>query len=341
MKVVLLLVAVMAVTASASSAVLKPLTAAQAEMLFTSWTKQHGKVYATTEEMFKRYTIFRTNMEVIRQHNADETNTFTVAMNEFGDLTNEEFSAMYNNYVHMDNSFLRAKNIADLSDVAVPESVDWAAAGKVYPVKDQGQCGSCWAFSAIGAVEAAYAIEQNTSPISLSEQELVDCGSSTGNHGCQGGWMDSAFTWIINNKGICNQTGYPYTARDGKCNTAQCTSQVSISGFKDVQANSEVALQAAVAQQPVSVAVDAGGYGWQFYSGGVMTASCGTSLNHGVLAAGYGTLNGTPYWQVKNSWGTSWGQKGYILLKRGNSTNTKGECGIAMVASFPYGTKKV
>jgi len=336
MKAILLVLAVLACTAAA----LRPLTETQAELLFTQYTKQYGKKYESAAEMFKRFAIFRTNMEQIRQHNADETKTFTVAMNQFGDLTNDEFRTQFNKYTPIDNSYLRSKNMVALENVTLPTSVDWNAAGKVTPVKDQGQCGSCWAFSTTGSVEAAYAIEQNTSPISLSEQELVDCSSAQGNQGCNGGLMDQAFTFIISNGGLCTESSYPYKAVDGSCVKSKCTSAVTIKAYTDVATNNEDALQAAVAQQPVSVAVDASGFGWQFYSSGVMSSACGTSLDHGVLAAGYGVMNGTPYWQVKNSWGASWGMNGYILLKRASGSGKPGECGITLAASYPTGASK-
>jgi len=154
--------------------------------------------------------------------------------------------------------------------------------------------------------------------------------------------MDQGFEFVIKNKGLCTEKAYPYTASDGQCKESTCTSTVTITAYKDVPQNDETQLQAAVAQQPVSVAVDASENFWQFYSGGVIPASqCGTDLDHGVLAAGYGEANGKPYWIVKNSWGTSWGLNGYILLERGTTSGSPGTCGIAMVASFPTGAQKV
>jgi len=217
--------------------------------------------------------------------------------------------------------------------------VDWVKANRVVPVKDQAQCGSCWAFSAVGSTESAYAIKHNTVPISLSEQELVDCSGAQGNHGCSGGLMDQAFQFEITNHGLCTEAAYPYEARDDTCRDSTCKSAFCITGFKNVPANNEGALQAAVAQQPVSVAVDAAGADWQFYSGGVMKDACGTSLDHGVLAVGYAhdATSGLDYWTVKNSWGTGWGLKGFVLLKRGTGSGHPGECGIAMMSSYPTG----
>jgi len=153
--------------------------------------------------------------------------------------------------------------------------------------------------------------------------------------------MDDAFQFIITNGGLCTEEAYPYTAEDGTCESSTCTSAVTIAAFTDVTPNSEDSLQSAVAQQAVSVAVDAAGSDWQFYSSGVLSDACGTSLDHGVLAAGYGTYNGSPYWQVKNSWGADWGMSGYVLLKRASGSGQPGECGIAMDPSYPTGATAV
>jgi len=147
--------------------------------------------------------------------------------------------------------------------------------------------------------------------------------------------MQAAFQFIVANGGLCSESDYPYQAQDGTCESSSCTSVATISGYQNVAANSEDALQAAAAQQPVSVAVDAAGDNWQFYSGGVLTGSCGTDLDHGVLVVGYGTSSGTPYWMVKNSWGADWGDNGYIMLQRGSGSGNSGVCGIAMDASYP------
>jgi len=218
---------------------------------------------------------------------------------------------------------------------ALPTSVDWRTQNAVTPIKDQGQCGSCWAFSTTGALEGIVAIKTGTLT-SFSEQQLVDCSSSYGNEGCNGGLMDQAFQYIVDKKGLCSEASYPYKAVDGSCKTCTVVSGSNISGYQDVAANSESSLQAAVAGQPVSVAIEADTMVFQFYSGGILSdPSCGTQLDHGVLAVGYGTDSaGKAYWIVKNSWGNSWGEQGYIRLAR-NVSAKQGECGIAMQASFP------
>ena len=172
--------------------------------------------------------------------------------------------------------------------------------------------------------------------ISLSEQELVDCDTSGIDQGCEGGLMDNAFDFIVSNKGLTTETNYPYKGVDGTCNSnEESNNAATITGHEDVPANSESALLKAVASQPVSVAIDASGSDFQFYSSGVFTGECGTELDHGVTAVGYGTSDdGTKYWLVKNSWGTSWGQEGYIMMERDVDAK-EGICGIAMQASYP------
>lgn len=290
--------------------------------------------------MQDRLAIFRKNAEIVRNHMANPNRTYDLALNRFADLSSAEFAEQFLSYVPRQMSFRRAINTDRLPTTDLPASVDWVSAGKVTGVKDQGQCGSCWSFSATGSIEAAYAIENNASPISLSEQELVDCSGSYGNQGCNGGLMDDAFEFVIANKGLCTEADYKYTAQDGSCKKSKCTSAVTISSFTDVQKNSEAQLQAACAQQPVSIAVDAS-EGWQMYSGGILDASsgCSTNLDHGVLLVGYGTEAGKDYWKVKNSWGTSWGEKGYIRLKR--NVGGAGTCGLCSFPSYPTGAKKV
>lgn len=298
---------------------------------FNHWVSYYGKTYTGSEYDY-RNTVFNANVRTIYKHNmlaAANPPSWFMTVNKFADLTPSEFKRLYTmNYTPFTHN---STFIIPVS--AAPASVDWSDKGVVTPVKDQGQCGSCWAFSATGAMEGAWAIKKNQL-FNLSEQELVDCSTSEGNQGCNGGLMDQAFQYVVANKGLATDEEYPYTAT-GPNACKSDTSVMTISGFKDVPANSETALVSAIVQQPVSVAVEADQSVFQFYSGGVMTASCGTNLDHGVLAVGYGSLKGQDYYKVKNSWGADWGANGYILLGRGAAFVAQGQCGIQMDPSFP------
>jgi len=322
-----------------STAVLCALLAAPAladSTVFAAWKSTNAKVYGSSEEESLRVAIFEANLARVSAHNSKGL-SWTMAMNEFGDLTPQEFAAArIGGYIPRK---LRRVNpfdvvIAAPSSVDIPTSIDWTTKGAVTPVKNQGQCGSCWAFSTTGSTEGVNAVN-GKGLVSLSEQQLVDCSGSYGNEGCNGGLMDNAFQYIIANGGLCTEAAYPYTATDGTCKTS-CKKTTTIKGYKDVTSDSDASLAAAVAQQPVSVAIEADQSSFQLYSGGVMTAACGTNLDHGVLAVGYGTASGVEYWKVKNSWGASWGEAGYIRLGRGSQYNGgAGQCGIYSEPSYP------
>lgn len=306
---------------------------------FRHWKKYHGKVYRSYEEEMERYMIYRKNvMEIARRNGLNRT--VHLEPNKFTDLTADEFQGRYLGYTYrngvgMGNDVMGEGNslrgTVQYSDI--PSSVDWVSAGAVTPVKNQGQCGSCWSFSTTGAVEGAWYIAKGEL-VSLSEQQLVDCSVAQGNNGCNGGMMDYAFTYIIQNGGICSEDSYPYLAANGTCRA--CTPVAKIQRYVDVTPNNETALMIAVAKQPVSVAVEADGFDWQFYSGGVVTDSCGVNLDHGVLVVGYGMdASAGGYWKVKNSWGPDWGESGYIRIGRGSNYGVNGECGILMDPSYP------
>ena len=254
-----------------------------------------------------------------------------MAVNEFADLTHDEFKKKMTGLKVRDNKMLRAaNNQGPHKQVAgLAADVDWRQKGAVTPVKNQQQCGSCWAFSTTGSTEGAHAIKTGNL-VSLSEQQLVDCSAAQGNQGCNGGLMDQGFQYIISNKGITTEAAYPYTAQDGTCKNGM-SAAATLSSFVDVAQGSEADLMKAVNLGPVSIAIEADQQCFQFYSGGILSdSSCGMQLDHGVLVVGYGTENNVDYWIVKNSWGASWGESGYIRLIRG-----KNECGIAQAASYP------
>ncbi|XP_059633792.1 cysteine proteinase mucunain-like [Cornus florida] len=302
--------------------------------MYESWLVKHAKVYNALGEKEKRFQIFKDNLRFIDDHNAAEDRTYKLGLNRFADLTNEEYRSMYLGAKRRVSAPKTSDRYVPFVGESLPDSVDWREKGAVVGVKDQGQCGSCWAFSTIAAVEGINKIVTGDL-MSLSEQELVDCDTSY-NEGCNGGLMDYAFEFIINNGGIDTEDDYPYKARDSICDQYRKNAKVvTIDGYEDVPPNDEKALQKAVASQPVSVAIEGGGREFQLYISGVFTGKCGTQLDHGVAAVGYGTENGVDYWIVRNSWGASWGENGYIRMERNTATALTGKCGIAMEPSYP------
>jgi hypothetical protein len=298
---------------------------------FVQWMAKFDKSYAP-EEFFYKYGVFKSNYDFVEAHNAANM-TWSVELNKFADLTSAEFKDIYNGYKPQLRSAGRDRKplytLKDLHVGAYPTgSKDWVSQGAVTGVKDQGQCGSCWSFSATGSIEGAVFIKHGHLT-SLSEQQLMDCSTAQGNKGCNGGLMDWAFNYVKLN-GLCTEAAYPYTAKDGTCKSSSCTKSTDseITGYVDVS-HSENALGAAVDLTPVSIAIEADQSGFQMYKSGVFCGTCGTNLDHGVLAVGYGT-DGLDYWKVKNSWGTSWGEGGYIRLCR-----NKNLCGIENSPSYP------
>merc|ERR1712071_104671 len=292
----------------------------------------HGKSYSESENEF-RMRVFLDNRDKVAAHNALFAKgevTFTLAMNKFGDLLSQEFAALFNGYSSQPRSgavFMKPENFK------APSSVDRRSEGYVTPVKDQKQCGSCWAFSAVGALEGQH-FRKSGELVSLSEQNLVDCSSRYGNDGCNGGLMDSAFEYVVANGGIDTEASYPYEARDKTCRFNAANVGATATGFMDVKAGSESDLMALASVGPVSVAIDASRTSFQLYHSGVYNEKRCSSirLDHGVLAVGYGTdAVGGDFWIVKNSWGASWGEGGYIKMAR----NMGNQCGIATEASYP------
>ncbi|EPS62067.1 cysteine proteinase, partial [Genlisea aurea] len=303
----------------------------ETKSMFESWAAKHKKSYADSDQKARRFEIFKDNLKYVEERNAAGDRKYKLGLNRFSDLTNEEYRTGF--LGRKPNRSPGTKSVGFATgNGSVPAAVDWRTRGAVTPVKDQGNCGTCWAFSAIASVEGINEIVTGNL-ISLSEQELVDC--DTNDDGCGGGDMDTAFQFIIINGGIDTEADYPYKQADGRCNKQKRNKKaVSITGYVDVTPNSETALQAAAANQPVSVGIEAGGQDFQNYESGIFTGSCGTDIDHGVAVVGYGTQGGVDYWIVKNSWGSDWGEGGYIRMQRNVGSKT-GLCGIAMEGVYP------
>jgi C1A family cysteine protease len=304
---------------------------------FYNFQYRFNRKYETIEEVMARFQVFRTNLRNILIHNLDHNQNFTMGINQFTDLTPDEFKTQFVGGYKPLQSFGCESFSSPASDA--PDSIDWTKKGVVNPIRDQGQCGSCWAFATTANAESVWAISKGQL-MDLSEEFLVDCATGVGyfNMGCNGGQPDSALKYMINN-GQCSETSYPYTSGVTKTAGAcqKCDSVgVSFSTCYDVKPNDQVSLKAAVSQQPVVIAIEADTKYFQSYSSGILTddLKCGTSLDHAVEIVGYGTENGIDYWKVRNSWGESWGEQGYVRIQKSSSTNDIGVCGIAAEPSY-------
>lgn len=309
----------------------------EADVEFRQYMQRYNKTYASHEEYLVRRAAFAKSAAYVRAENA-KGHSYRLETNEFADQTTEEFAAARLGLAAPAHGWQGAAYLGahEHSGAELPESVDWVEKGAVTDPKNQRTCGSCWAFSSTGALEGRWQIATGTL-LSLSEQQLVDCAKD-GNNGCGGGLMDHAFEFW-ESSAVCTEDSYAYTAKDGTCIASNCTEGVpagGVRGYKDVATDDEAALMEAVAEGPVSVAIEADQMAFQLYAGGVLSKKCGDSLDHGVLIVGYGTSeDGVEYWKVKNSWGASWGEEGYLRMERGSAAGAHGECGIKDRASYP------
>lgn len=303
------------------------------------WKTTFEKTFTPAEEVQYKAN-YADNINHILRENA-KGHTYRLGVNEYAHMTPDEF---YGYYTMKNGVEVPEKQNLHVVKPAeeIADSIDWVERGKVTGVKNQGQCGSCWAFSTTGSTEAATAIANNAAPISLSEQQLVDCAASFGNNGCNGGLMDNGFKYIKSAGGLATEQEYPYTASTNSCNTNEAAEHVSdVSGFHDVE-TTDTAFLSALNVGPVSIAIEADKSAFQMYRSGVLTdaVGCGEKLDHGVLAVGYGSLSGVDYYKVKNSWGANWGMNGYILMGRG-SQYPDGMCGMLKNGSYPTGAHSV
>ncbi len=301
------------------------------------YLQKHGKVYRDELEELHRYTIWQSKRALVNEHNYAGEFGYTLAMNKFSDMSNDEMTVRYKGLVAEEQVHSNATKYFQPSGQFKPLAlVDWRDIGAVTPVKDQKQCGSCWAFSSTGAIEGQHFLKTKQL-VSLSEQNLIDCSGSWGNQGCNGGDQERAFNYTRDNGGIDTDKSYPYEVADGSCRFSAKSIGATVTGYVRIPYGNESALMEAVTTVgPIAVSIDARNDTFQLYSGGVYyNPECSSSvlnLDHAVLVVGYGTLlTGQEYWLVKNSWGADWGMDGYIRMAR----NKNNHCGIVTSAVYP------
>ncbi|KAG5876324.1 hypothetical protein JTB14_004151 [Gonioctena quinquepunctata] len=295
---------------------------------WVAFKQTHGKTYKSLAEERTRYGIFGSNLRKIEEHNTRYDNgeeSWYMGVNQFTDMTHEEFVDMLNLQVATKPELNATIRHFD-ENLKAPDAINWVDRGAVFGVKNQGQCGSCWAFSATGAIEGQSFIKLGMT-IPFSEQQLLDCSGPYGNGNCQqGGVMANAFNYVKDH-GIMSEANYPYEGQMGTCRYAADRISLKMNGY--VAINDENVLQQAVGTiGPASIAINANNL--QSYAGGVYNdPSCPQATNHGVLAVGYGNA-GMNYWIIKNSWGTGFGEGGYFRMTRGVNM-----CGINSQGSYP------
>ena len=303
----------------------------QIQQEFIQYLAKYGKSYATKEEYNYRLDMFAKKHEKLAKINSENAN-FEVGHNKFSDWTDEEYKKLlgFKRPTMMMN--MEERQAVILSEEDLPDEVDWRKKGAVNPVKDQGQCGSCWAFSATCAIEGAHFIKTGEL-LDLAEQQLVDCDKSS--NGCNGGMQDFAMKYVEDNPQEL-QKDYPYLARDEPCKFVSSEGKVKVSKINDVPERSVEQLKAAIAKGPVSVTIEADTTEFGHYTSGIFdTEACGTNLDHAVTAVGYGSENGQDFYIVRNSWSASWGENGYIRIAAKAGPDGKGICGIQQVSLYP------
>jgi len=294
---------------------------------FADWVQNHTKAYATEADKALAFENFVKNDEAYTAHNAGEW-SWTMGHNQFSDLSLEQFSQLYlGGKAERGEDIEKFVDYSLLNTFAERSSIDWVSRGAVTGVKNQGSCGSCWTFATTGAVEGHYQIASGTL-LSLSEQQIVSCASS--GDGCGGGWPGRTFKWVETHP-LCLESEYSYRGRAGTC--YRCNGKVKTGGAQYVPAYNEQALYTALQKGPVAVLVEADKRAFNGYNGGVLNSNaCGTTIDHAVLLVAYGSSGSTHYWKIKNSWGSRWGEGGYIRVVYGRNM-----CGIGHQPSYPTG----
>ncbi|XP_036449143.1 cathepsin L1-like [Colossoma macropomum] len=331
MRVLLAVAALVAVAGAASMSL--------EDLEFHTWKLKFAKSYGSVEEESRRKMIWLDNRKLVLEHNmlADQgIKSYRLGMNHFADMDNQEYQQMFKGCLGSFNETKIESATTFLQPVegaALPSAVDWRAEGYVTEVKDQSHCGSCWAFSATGALEGQM-FKKTKKLVSLSEQQLVDCSGSSGNYGCNGGLAYQAFDYIMKSGGLETAYTYPYQAKEGLCRFNKQKAWAKCSDYKMVKSTEDVLQYAVATVGPISVSLDVSHDSFQLYESGVYDEpNCSsTKLGHAMLAVGYGTdEQGRDYWLVKNSWGVNWGDEGYIKMSR----NKDNQCGIATRGSYP------
>lgn len=289
--------------------------------LYYQFLSKNSKFYNSEHLFSEKFSVFIDNLKFIQEMNNVENNTFILGVNHFADISNDEWK---NTYLGLNGTKSTVCDQYKSSGSSIPDHLDWRTKNVLSAVKDQGQCGSCWAFAATETLESAYALKTGDLEV-LAPQELVDCDKQS--FGCQGGYPDKALVYIENH-GLELESDYPYTARDGSCKAKD--TKYKLDKCFDVASNDEKLLQDALTHGPLVVLIEADQRIFQFYQSGIIPAkSCGQNLDHAVQLVGYGTENGMDYWLVRNSWGSGWGENGYVKLQR-NSGVSGGTCGILL-----------
>lgn len=304
--------------------------------VWEEWKIKYHKVYDNQTELAFRRAVWEKNLYLVMRHNQEVSagkHSYSLGLNQLSDMTAEEINKKLNGFKLEEHLDFRNGTFKDITGISIPQSVDWRKEGLVGPVRNQGLCGSCWAFSSLGALEGQ--MKKRTGVlVSLSPQNLVDCSTIDGNLGCRGGYITKSYSYIIRNRGVDSESFYPYEHQNGKCRYSVKGKAAYCSNFNILPKGDERALQAAVATVgPIAVAVNAMLPSFHNYRGGLYNEpSCNPKLiNHAVLVVGYGTDSGQDYWLVKNSWGSAWGEGGFIRIAR----NKRNLCGIATIGVYP------